>query len=63
MEKLINRICIISFSLDITPSTPMSFEDAFQMGQTGRTFPSTSNTGRKSTIVSRKYDLDEEDWC
>lgn len=44
---------------------PMSFEDAFLMGRTGRGLSTTN--GRKlktSTIVSgRNIDLDEEDWC
>lgn len=49
-------------------TTPLSFEGALVMGQTGRVLPTTSISGRRfektSTIVSgRNIDLDEEDWC
>ncbi|XP_031638409.1 voltage-dependent calcium channel type A subunit alpha-1-like isoform X2 [Contarinia nasturtii] len=49
--------------LEVEADTPMSFEDAMVMGRTGRSFASTSLNRQRSTIVSRNYDLDEEDWC
>lgn len=43
--------------------TPLSFEDAFLMGRTGRGLYNDQKM-KSSTIVSgRNIDLDEEDWC
>lgn len=57
---------IFSLKAETSPvGTPLSFEDAYLMGRTGRNLPSINDLKIKSsTIVSgRNIDLDEEDWC
>lgn len=61
-------VFLFAFSLKAETSpvgTPLSFEEAFLMGRTGRGIPSIIDPKMKSsTIVSgRNIDLDEEDWC
>lgn len=51
---------------EATPSTPLSFEDALMMSRTGRNYPSVPTNTYKTTattIRSRDFDLNEEDWC
>lgn len=57
---------LISLKAETSPvGTPLSFEDAYLMGRTGRGLPPINDHKMKSsTIVSgRNIDLDEEDWC
>lgn len=47
-----------------TPVSPLSFEAAMAMGQTGRFYPSSStNAYRAKPTAAFNQDNDEEDWC